>query len=176
VLDYALFGNSSITTLTVSKGVCGIGKYAFAECRGITKIIFDAESCAALSEGTNAFANSCDNAAVTVGENARSVPAYLFASTDSLTSPKIESVSFDGAVNCAAISGCAFKNLVSLRSLTLSQSVKMIENNAFLGSGLSEIGGSSGVWTNGEINYNYNSQEFIKALTTSSKSFERMGG
>ncbi len=173
---YALYGNSTVTTITVSKGVAEIGERAFANCENVTKIIFDAGECSALTSDTNAFEGSCTDAVVTIGKNVRSIPAYLFASNDASLSPSIVSVSFEEALTCTSISAYAFYNLTSLRVLILSQNVTHIDMGAFVGSGLTNVSGISGDWSDGATLYSYNTSQFVAVLKIPNKSFMRIGG
>ena len=174
IYDYFAYSNGIVESITISRGVAEIGKYAFAKCPKIKNIIFDAERCESLLSDTNAFAYSCDNATLTVGKNAPVVPAYLFATEDAAASPKLLSVVFSEDSLCNVIGTSAFCNVASLKSLTLSQSVSLIEQKAFFETGLSEISGTSSGWNDGKNNYT--ADTLPEALKASNKEFNRTGG
>ena len=176
VYAYALFGNTAVTKLTISSGVAEIGTRAFAECTAISEIVFDATECANLSSDANAFENSCHEAKVTIGKNAAYIPGYLFASTDASVSPDIVSIKLDEGTICSSVTSYAFYNLGSLRVFTLTQSLTVIEMKAFSGSGLTNIDGTSGIWSDGVQYYDHTSSEFVEVLKSSIKSFSRVGG
>ena len=174
VADYFLFGNVKVKRLVIGEGVVGIGTKAFAECTALSEIIFGATECNALVSSAEAFSGSCSNASVTVSKNVTSIPAYLFASSSSENAPNIVSVEFEEGAVCTVIDVSAFRNITSLVSVTLSETVSSIGAGAFFGCGLEVVYGALGKWRVEESVRTFSTPEAVaEALKSSNKYFNR---
>ncbi len=157
ISSYAFYGYQSMETLTISENVVNIEPFAFAECKGLKKINYNAMF-SVITEG-NAFYNAGaytklnietetdktdalkPNATVVevvVGEKVRTIPEKLFYTyvADETVRPysyaaKITRVSFVENSNCETIGDYAFSNCNFLNSVEIGENVKTIGKKAF---------------------------------------------
>ncbi len=87
VADRAFY-ESEITSITLPSSLLAIGSEAFASCLSLTEIIYGAVSCRDLTETSDAFYRSgaADGIVVTVTQNVKYLPAYLFCNVSKISS------------------------------------------------------------------------------------------
>ena len=128
--DYAFFGCSGLTSLTLPSGVTEIGDYAFSGCSGLTSLTLPS----GLTEiGHKAF-NGCSGlTSLTLPSGLAKIGSNVFYGCSGLTSLTLPS-------SLTEISYCAFSGCSGLTSLTLPSGVTKIGGYAFSGcSGLTSI-------------------------------------
>lgn len=86
VIGREAFRESSITTFTIPKQITEIGDFAFFDCTGLKRLIWDAEDCSigGSSMGTNIIFHNVPLTELTIGEDVRSIPYEAFAWLDML--------------------------------------------------------------------------------------------
>ncbi|MEE1459837.1 MAG: leucine-rich repeat domain-containing protein [Segatella copri] len=134
--DYAFSGCSGLTSLTLPSGVTEIGDYAFSGCSGLTSLTLPS----GLTEiGHKAF-NGCSGlTSLTLPSGLAKIGSYVFYGCSGLTSLTLPS-------SLTEISYCAFSGCSGLTSLTLPSGVTKIGGYAFSGcSGLTSLTFPSGV-------------------------------
>ena len=134
--DYAFFGCSGLTSLTLPSGVTEIGDYAFSGCSGLTSLTLPS----GLTEiGHKAF-NGCSGlTSLTLPSGLAKIGSNVFYGCCGLTSLTLPS-------GLTEISYCAFSGCSGLTSLTLPSGVTKIGGYAFSGcSGLTSLTFPSGV-------------------------------
>ena len=133
--NYAFAYCSALTAITIPESVTTIGAEAFRDCNLVTAILFNAVNMTDLASGNNVFYNVGQSAAgvnVNIGAQVLRVPAYMFNSTNTTsTNPKVTMANFDLGSNCQSIGTYAFANLANLVSLTIPNTVLVVENFAF---------------------------------------------
>ncbi len=130
----AFLGCTSLTSVTIGSGVTSIGNYAFDDCTALTEINYNATNCDNLSSSNYVFSNAGENGdgiKVTIGANVKKIPSYLFCPNSSYYSPKIVEVVFAEDSVCESIRYYAFYSCTALTSITITDSVKNIDNAAF---------------------------------------------
>ena len=121
--DYAFYGCSSLTSVTIGESVTSIGMYAFNKCSSLTSVTIG-ESVTSI--GDWAFFDCSSLTSVTIPNSVTSIGWRTFEGCSSLTSVIIgESVK--------NIGGGAFYGCSSLTSVTIGESVTSIGDNAFYG-------------------------------------------
>jgi len=136
--NYAFYGCTGLTSVTIPNNVTSIGNSAFYGCTGLTEINFNATALADFTNSNNVFFNAGQNAngiTVNIGANVTKIPAYLFYSN----SPKITSVNFASGSVCQSIGNYAFYYCTGLTSVTIPDSVTSIGYYAFPWSTLTAI-------------------------------------
>ena len=127
---YAFSGCTGLTSVTISDSVTGIDDYAFSGCTGLTKINWNAENIEDFDSNDFVFSNagtSGDGIDVTLGDNVKHVPAYLFYSSNpNYKSPKIKTVTLGNSVT--NIGDSAFRSCTGLTAVP--DSVTNIGSNA----------------------------------------------
>ena len=121
--DYAFYGCSSLTSVTIGESVKSIGQSAFAYCSSLTSSTIG-ESVTSI--GMYAF-NKCSSlTSVNISESVTSIGDWAFFDCSSLTSVTIPN-------SVTSIGWKTFEGCSSLTSLTIPNSVKSIEDYAFSG-------------------------------------------
>ena len=132
ISDYAFYGCSGLTSVTIGSGVTSIGNYVFSDCQNLTSLIVESgnpqydsrDNCNAIIEtATNTLVAGCIN--TVIPNNVTSIGQYAFAYCRNLTSIIIP----NGVTN---IGFSAFQNCSGLISITIPESVTTIGYNAFL--------------------------------------------
>ncbi len=125
--NYAFKNCSGLTSLTIGNAVSTIGFGAFSNCTGLTSVAFNADSCT--NTGNNpsygAFSGCTIAATLSIGDNVKSIPAYMFNGFTGLTGV----LTIPDSVK--SIGDCAFQNCSGLTSLTIGNAVSTIGYNAF---------------------------------------------
>ena len=128
--DYAFYGCSGLTSLTIPSSVTSIGSEAFSGCSGLTSLTIPSS---VTSIGNYAFFGCSSLTSLTIPSSVTSIGNYAFYDCSSLTSLTIPSSVT--SIGEAAFSGCS-----GLTSLTIPSGVTSIGEAAFSGcSGLTSL-------------------------------------
>jgi hypothetical protein len=119
--NYAFYGCSSLTSITIPDLVTSIGYYAFDGCSSLTSITIPD---LVKSIGVYTFHGCSNLTSVTIPNSVTSIEAYAFYGCSSLTS-----VTIPNLVKSIGLS--AFYYCSSLASVTIPNSVESIGNSAF---------------------------------------------
>ena len=139
--DYAFYGCSGLTSLTIPSSVTSIGGEAFRDCSGLTSLTIPSS---VTSIGDSAFIGCSSLTSLTIPSSVTSIGNNAFYGCSSLTSLTIPS-------SVTSIGYAAFSDCSSLTSLTIPSSVTSIGDYAFLGcSSLTSLTIPSGVTSIGE--------------------------
>ena len=142
--NYAFYGCSSLTSVTIPNSVTSIGGYAFRGCSGLTSLTIPNsvtsigssafDGCSSLTSvtipnsvtsiGLGAFEDCTGLTSVTIGNSVTSIGNYAFDGCSGLTSVVIPN-------SVTSIGCCAFHGCTGLTSVTIPNSVTSIENFAF---------------------------------------------
>ena len=118
---YAFFGCTSLASVTIPDSVTSIDGYAFFGCTSLTSITIP-DSITSIGDG--AFHDCTSLASVTIGNSVTIIGDYTFEDCTSLTSVTIPD-------SVTSIGGSAFRNCTSLASVTLGNGVTSIGYSAF---------------------------------------------
>ena len=126
----------SLVSITLPGSITNIGKYSFYNCTGLSKIYYNATECADLSIYNYVFykagKNSTNGIEIIIGKDVKKVPSYLFSpGSDFVYAPNIKSVIFEEGSVCESIGESAFECCISLRNITIPNSVTNIGFSAF---------------------------------------------
>ena len=144
--DYAFYGCTSLTSITISDSVTSIGDSAFGGCTSLTSITIPNS---VTSIGNNAFERCKSLTSITIPDSVTQIDYYAFEGCTSLTSitipdgvTKIANNTFSGCTSLATITipnsvtqieYRAFAGCTSLTSITIPDGVTKIDNNTFSG-------------------------------------------
>lgn len=124
IAESALANNTSVCDVTIPASVTKVGKFAFRNCPGITKVVFEeSENTVTVLEG--AFSGCTNLTGVTLPAGLYSVPTDCFKDCG-LTTAKIPE-----GVN--SINKCAFINNTSLEEVFIPSTVETVGEDAFFG-------------------------------------------
>lgn len=149
-----IFEGSNITSVSIPYRIEEIGYYAFADCKYLTNIYFDAKNCANLNH--HSFRNAgkfSEFLAVTFGPSVKRIPSALFYAdennythiTDVVIPENVQVIGGDAFRNCfdlrnlllkkglIEIEGHAFENCMGLKSITIPETTEEIGEDAFSG-------------------------------------------
>ncbi len=118
--DYAFYGNSTITSVTISSDVTAIGKYAFDGCTALTTVTM---TTGVASIGECAFNGCTALANLTIGEDVTTIGAKAFAGCAMTTLTIPNSVETIGAN--------AFTACKNITTVNMGSGVETIGENAF---------------------------------------------
>ena len=139
--DKAFRGCSRLTSLTIPSGVTSIGDWAFSGCSGLTSLPIPSS---VTSIGNYAFYGCSGLPSLTLPSGVTSIGNYTFYGCRGLTSLTLPS-------SVTSIGNDAFTGCSGLTSLTLPSGVTSIGNDAFYGcSGLTSLTIPSGVTSIGK--------------------------
>ena len=128
--SYAFYGCSGLASLTLPSSVTSIGWYAFEDCSGLTSFTLPSS---VTSIGYRAFYGCSGLTSLTIPSSVTSIGYKAFAYCSGLTSLTIPS-------SVTSIGESAFKGCSGLSSLTIPSGVTSIGSYAFYGcSGLTSI-------------------------------------
>ena len=134
--DYAFYGCSGLTSLTIPSSVTSIGEAAFNGCSGLTSLTIPSS---VTSIGKGAFYGCSNLTSLTIPSSVISIGSSAFRGCSGLTSLTIPS-------SVTSIGNSAFLGCSSLTSLTIPSSVTSIGDDTFRDcSGLTSLTISSGV-------------------------------
>ena len=151
--DYAFYGCSGLTSLTIPSSVTSIGSEAFSGCSGLTSLTIPSS---VTSIGESAFWDCSGLTSLTIPSSVTSIGNYAFydcSSFTSLTIPSsVNSIGYEAFYDCSSLTSltipssvtsigeAAFSGCSGLTSLTIPSSVTSIGNYALKGcSGLTSI-------------------------------------
>ena len=139
--DWAFYGCSGLTSLTIPSGVTSIGDKAFRGCSRLTSLTIPS---GVTSIGDWAFGYCSELTSLTLPSGVTSIGNYVFFGCSGLTSLTLPS-------SVTSIGDYAFQDCSGLTSLTLPSGVTSIGNDAFYGcSGLTSLTIPSGVTSIGD--------------------------
>ena len=139
--DWAFYGCSGLTSLTIPSGVTSIGDKAFRGCSRLTSLTIPS---GVTSIGDWAFSGCSGLTSLPIPSSVTSIGNYAFYGCSGLTSLTLPS-------GVTSIGNYTFYGCRGLTSLTLPSSVTSIGNNAFTGcSGLTSLTLPSGVTSIGD--------------------------
>ena len=128
--DYAFYGCSGLTSLTIPSSVTSIGASAFEGCSGLTSLTIPSS---VTKIGASAFEGCSGLTSLTIPSSVTSIGGSAFAGCSGLTSLTIPS-------SVTSIGDKAFHGCSGLTSLTIPSCVTSIGGGAFYGcSGLTSI-------------------------------------
>ena len=128
--DYAFYGCSGLTSLTIPSSVTEIGESAFQDCSGLTSLTIPS---GVTSIGWGAFAECSGLTSLTIPSGVTSIGYRAFEGCSGLTSMTIPS-------SVTSIGWGAFAECSGLTSLTIPSSVTSIDRYTFAGcSGLTSL-------------------------------------
>ena len=128
--DWAFYGCSGLTSLTIPSGVTSIGNYTFYGCRGLTSLTLPSS---VTSIGNNAFTGCSGLTSLTLPSGVTSIGNDAFYGCSGLTSLTIPS-------GVTSIGKSAFYGCSGLTSMTIPSGVTVIGGSAFENcSGLTSI-------------------------------------
>ena len=119
--DYAFFGCTSLTSITIPDSVTSIGRSAFYKCTSLTSVTIPDS---VTSIGDRAFEDCTSLTSVTIPDSVTSIGYEAFYGCTSLTSVTIGD-------SVTSIGYRAFYNCYSLTSVTIGNSVTSIGDRAF---------------------------------------------
>ena len=139
--DYAFWGCSGLTSLTIPSGVTSIGRNAFDGCSGLTSMTIPSS---VTSIGGAAFGGCSGLTSLTIPSGVTEIGDEAFSGCSGLTSLSLPS-------SVTSIDDGAFEGCSGLTSLTIHSSVTSIGDYAFWGcSGLTSLTIPSGVTSIGK--------------------------
>ena len=121
--DYAFYGCSGLTSLTIPSSVTSIGASAFEGCNGLTSLVIPS---GVTSIGDKAFHGCSGLISLTIPSSVTSIGWSAFSGCSGLTSLTIPS-------SVTMISGEVFSGCSGLTSLVIPSSVTLISRSAFSG-------------------------------------------
>ena len=134
--DYAFYGCSSLTSITIPNSVTSIGRYAFYDCSSLTSVTIpnsvtgsitsSSSSSSASSIGDYAFEDCSSLTSITIPNSVTSIGDRAFYDCSSLTSVTIPN-------SVTSIGGNTFYGCSSLTSVSIPNSVTYIGDEAFRG-------------------------------------------
>ena len=139
--DDTFSGCSGLTSLTLPAGITSIGEYAFYGCSGLTSLTLPA----GITEiGESTFSNCSGLTSLTLPDGITSIGISAFAYCSGLTSLKLPA-------GIISIDKYAFLDCSGLTSLTLSDGITSIGSRAFYGcSGLTSLTLPAGITSIGD--------------------------
>ncbi|MBE6534545.1 MAG: leucine-rich repeat domain-containing protein, partial [Ruminococcaceae bacterium] len=137
--EYAFFGCSSLTSITIPSSITSIGRYAFYNCIDLTEIYFNATAMNSLAVDNYVFSmagQNKDGIRVVIGKNVIKIPVLLFCPDNprnykSSEVPKITSVEFEKGSVCESIEAYAFAKCKGLEIIRIPDTIKSIGSAAF---------------------------------------------
>jgi hypothetical protein len=125
--DRAFYGCSGITTITIPQLVTTIGVSAFAFNTNLVSVDYNATNCV-VSGKSIAFATFFNSplTTLTIGNNVKTIPDYVFSGCNKLTSVVIPD-------SVTTIGTYAFRECSNMTSVTIGRLVTSIGDGAFVG-------------------------------------------
>lgn len=126
------FSNSNAQSITIPASVTSIGDGAFSDMFALTNLTFNATNCTYMGNYKPAFDGCSRLAAVTFGENVKSISDYAFKGCEGLQYAELP----EGLLS---IGKEAFYRCTSLKDITIPSSATHIDTTAFSYSGLERL-------------------------------------
>ncbi len=137
--DYAFYGCTGLTSVSIGNSVTSIGDYAFYGCTGLTSVSIGNS---VTSIGDYAFSGCTGLTSVSIGNSVSSIGYFAFFGCTSLTSPVYNNTlfaymppSYSGAytipMGITTICETAFRNCTGLTSVEIPNTVTNIGGGAF---------------------------------------------
>ena len=114
----AFYGCTGLTSVTIPNSVTSIGEYAFSDCTGLTSVVWNAKNCST-SGGFGSQVKS-----FVFGSEVEKIPASCCSGMSNLTSVTIPN-------SVTSIEYSAFRDCTGLTSVTIPNSVTSIGESAF---------------------------------------------
>ena len=134
IASKAFYNCSSLQTITVPNTIRSIGTFAFAQCKKLKTIYFNATNCADLITNNYAFqlaGRDTTGIVINIGNEVTRIPGNLFYSTTTTSYlPSVDSVRWVGTSTCIVIGDNAFRQ-TAIRTISIPASITSIGNNAF---------------------------------------------
>ena len=115
---------SGLASVTIGNGVTTIGDDAFNNCSNLTEVIYNAVNCNGRKVDEHIWFEDCQLKSLLIGEQVKSIPAYLACGQKQLTSITIPN-------SVASIGDFAFSGCSGLSSVGIPDNVTTIGNRAF---------------------------------------------
>lgn len=120
IYQYAFYGCSCLTSITIPSSVTNIGNSAFSNCKGLTCVTIPNS---VTNIGEYAFSGCLDLISVAISENVKSIKPYTFYACK-----KLKNINIPDCV--ASIGEYAFYGCIGLTSITIPKSVTSIGKSA----------------------------------------------
>lgn len=115
---------SGLASVTIGNGVTTIGDDAFNNCSNLTEVIYNAVNCNGRKVDEHIWFEDCQLKSLLIGEQVKSIPAYLACGQKQLTSITIPN-------SVASIGDFAFSGCSGLSSVGIPDNVTTIGDRAF---------------------------------------------
>ncbi|MBO5338283.1 MAG: leucine-rich repeat protein [Clostridia bacterium] len=140
ISSYAFYGCSNIKSINIPSKIERIRNNAFDNCTSVTELYYNAISMEDLSNWAfTSFGVNAAGVTVIVGNTVERIPANLFNTNTTDTTPKIIDVQFEDNSSLTSIGKYAFYNCTNLTSISIPNSVTDIGDMAFAQCGLTSI-------------------------------------